>query len=111
MRINEARKNFIFTTRIDLPSEDGENDFIVLREPTLQEMQKFGDDEKKNIETLEKIFPGCLVEHSFINDDESPAKNEDVYNLLKDSSSLFTEIIDSWFKNLPFHSRLQKEQK
>jgi hypothetical protein len=111
MKITEARNRYLFTTRIELPHEEGEDiDFIVLREPTLEEMQKFaGDDSKKNIEMLEKLFPKCLVDHSFVNDDNTKTVNQEVYNLLKESSSLYAEIINAWFKSIPFHSRLTKQ--
>jgi hypothetical protein len=113
MKITEARKRYLFTTRIELPkdNEEEEADFIELREPTLEEIQAFGDDDKKNTEALKKLFPTCLVGHSFINEDGTKTANIDVYNFLKDSSSLYTEIIDTWFKSIPFQSRLKKPQK
>jgi hypothetical protein len=116
MKITEARKRYLFTTKIELPKdnpddENEESDFIILREPTLEEIQAFGDDDKKNTESLKKLFPTCLVGHSFVNDDETKTTNAEVYNFLKDSSSLYTEIIDTWFKSIPFQSRLRKPQK
>jgi hypothetical protein len=120
MNISEARKNYIFTTRIELPALsdeteiiDTENiDFIELREPTIEEMKLFSDkDETKNLELLKSLFPKCLVNHSFVNDDETKSTNQDVYNLLKDSASLYTDIIGLWFKSIPFQSRLKNKEK
>jgi hypothetical protein len=110
MKISEAKTKYIFTTKIELE----EGDYIVLREPSIQEMQMFsGDDkDKKNTEAVEKLFPICLVEHSFYEDDsKTKAGNDSVYEMLKDSASLFTEIVDIWFKSIPFQSRLKKPKK
>jgi hypothetical protein len=113
MKISEARHRYLFTTRIELPREEGEDDtdYVVLREPTLEETQLFSEDGKKNIDTLKSLFPKCLVEHSFVNDDLTPTKNEEVYNMLRESSSLYIEIINAWFKSIPFQSRLKKQPK
>jgi hypothetical protein len=118
MNITEARKNYIFTTRIEIPAllnetDDTENiDFVELREPTIEEMKLFSDNnETKNMEALKTLFPKCLVNHSFTNDDETKSTNQDVYNLLKDSASLYTNIIELWFKSIPFQSRLKSKEK
>jgi hypothetical protein len=111
MKISEARNKYLFTTKIELPHEEEEFDYVVLREPTLEEMQLFSDDGKKNMDTLKGLFPKCLVEHSFVNDDSTPAKNQEVYNVLKESSSLYSEIINAWFESIPFQSRLKKQPK
>jgi hypothetical protein len=111
MNITEARKNYIFTTRIEIPSlTGGENDFVELREPTIEEMRLFGDDEMKNLEALKTLFPKCLIDHSFTNDDGTKSTNQDVYNLLKDSASLYTDIVGVWFKSIPFQSRLRSKE-
>jgi hypothetical protein len=110
MKISEAKNKYLFTTRIELY----DNDYVVLREPSIREMQTFsGDDkDKKNTEAVEKLFPVCLVDHSFYEDDGvTKAGNDAVYGILKDSASLFTEIVDIWFKSIPFQSRLKKPVK
>lgn len=113
MEISKARERYLFKTRIELPVEnEGDDiDYVVLREPTIEEMQLFTDDGKKNIDMLKTLFPKCLVEHSFINDDSTPAKKEEVYAMLRESSSLYAEIINVWFDSIPFQSRLRKPQK
>jgi hypothetical protein len=118
MQISKARDKYLFTTKIyldqnkdGLPDESG--DYIVLREPTIQEMQLFKDDEKKNFETLEKLFPKCLIDHSFYDDEEETVKSDTkaVHDLIKESGSLFPEVIDIWFKSIPFSSRIRKREK
>lgn len=96
MDIKDAREKFIFTTRIDL--DDGE--YIVLREPTSYELSDFGDDGKKNVEILQKIFPKALIESSFT-DDDKPARAEKVSAFLLDSGTTFTKIINIWMDSLP----------
>jgi hypothetical protein len=108
MKLNDIQKNYVFYTEIDL----GEGEFLKLREPTtseLNDLNKANDDAR--IEELSKLFPICLVDHSFKNDDGEKSKNDAVYNGLKQSGSMFIEIITTWLDALPFNSRLKKEQK
>lgn len=74
-------------------------------------MAIFSDSEKKNFENLEKLFPKCIVDHSFTDDSENKVSGEEVYNVLKQSGSLFTEIINTWFNAVPFNSRIAKNKK
>ena len=107
MKISEAEKKYIFTTKIELDN----GDYIELREPNTQEISSFGDDGKKNLELLEKIFPSCVVDSSFTDDNDNKVDGKTLYNFLKKSSSLFTEILNIWIESIPFQSRLQKKQK
>jgi hypothetical protein len=118
MNISEARNKYLFTTKIELPheeeAEEEDIDYVVLREPTVDETRLFSKDEndtKKNLDTLKILFPKCLVEHSFVTGDLTPAKNEEVHTMLRESSSLYSELIDTWFKSIPFQSRLRKQPK
>jgi hypothetical protein len=110
MKITAARKKYLFTTKIEFPkeNEDDEVDFVVLREPTIEEMQLFSNDDNKNVETLKQLFPKCVVDHSFTNDDGTKTACKEVCELVRDSSSLYAEIVDTWFKSIPFQSRLKK---
>lgn len=107
MRISEAEKKYIFTTKIEL--EDG--DFIELREPNTQEISSFGNDDKKNFDLMEKIFPSCVIASSFTDDEDNEVDGKTLYQFLKKSSSLFTEILKIWIDSIPFQSRLRKRQK
>jgi hypothetical protein len=108
MNLNDIQKNYVFYTEIDL----GDGEFIKLREPNTNELNNLNKAAADNrIEELSKLFPICLVDHSFKNEDGTPAKNEEVYKEIKNSSSLFLEIITFWMENLPFNLRLKKEQK
>lgn len=91
------KSNFIFTTKIDLPG-DG---YIILREPTDDEIKNFTDDNKQNMEILRKIFPNCIVEHNF--DDVS---TKEVAEALKQSGSLMIDIITKWINDIPFQKRI-----
>lgn len=108
MTLSEAKEKYIFCTEIDL----GEDNFIKLREPTIGELDGLNKaSEEERIAELAKIFPSCLVDHSFYTDGEkAKASNKDVYNMLRDSGSLFMEIIGIWMKSLPFQSRLKSKE-
>lgn len=95
MKLN--KDNFIFTTKIDLP--DG--GYIVLREPTDDEIKNFSDDSKQNMEILRKIFPACIIEHNF---DDATAK--EVADAIKQSGSLMVDIITKWINDIPFQKRI-----
>ncbi|UTC78110.1 transposase [Treponema sp. OMZ 799] len=114
MELKDVNENYIFKTRIDLKNLDGEgDDYIVLRELNMQEMNGFdkrdGDESlNKNLKYLEGIFKDCLVDHSFTKEGE-PASKVEVYNELKKTSSLFMEILATWLGSLPLSTRLKKE--
>lgn len=104
MDINEARKHYIFTCKIELDDDD----YIVLREPTSFELKDFDEgDGKKNFDILQKLFPKALIEHNFM-DGEQPAKNEKVSAFLMDSGTRFIEIIETWMESLPFKQDKKK---
>jgi hypothetical protein len=113
MEISEARKKYLFTTRIELPGEAEETDidFIILREPSIEEIEFFNSDGQENFKVLRKLFPKCLVNHSFLDTDGAKAKNEEVYKMLLESSSLCMEIIENWFRSIPFQSRMKRQKK
>jgi len=100
MELTAAQEHYIFTTKIEL--DDG--DYVVLKEPTSFMLREFNEDGKQNIEILQKIFPKCLIEHSFT-DAGQPAKNEKVSALLLDSGTTFTKIINIWMNALPLDQK------
>jgi hypothetical protein len=110
MNISAARNKYLFTTEIKIPNEEEEQpEFIVLREPSIAEINNFPDDKRKMIAELSNLFPKCLIDHSYTNDDDTKSKNQEVYTMLCASGSLFTDIIKAWFDSIPFHSRLGKK--
>lgn len=100
-------KNYIFTTKIELDKEN----YIILREPTQKEIVGISDDENKALQTLEKIFPDCVTESTIENDDGTLASGTEIYNALKDSGSMMTEILTTWLQSIPFQHRLLNNQK
>ena len=106
MKLKDMQSSYVFCAEIDL----GNGDFVTLRELTVSEldgMTRVG--EKNRVEEMAKLFPACLVSHSFMNDDGMPASNEEVYQALRKSASLFVEIVTIWIESLPFDSRLKKK--
>ena len=108
MNLSDAKKKFVFTTRIELDN----NDFIELRELNQSEIKDIGnDDAVQNRESLAKLFPACVVDSSFTRDDGSKATGKEIYEVLKDSGSVMSEILTTWIKSIPFQSRLKKGTK
>jgi hypothetical protein len=106
MKLSEASEKFIFKVRIEL---EDEGEFVVLREPTTLEMKDFSDDGKKNSELLMKLFPNCIVEHSFTQDDNSISSNKDVANFLLKSGTLYSKIITQWLEALPLAKKNEEK--
>lgn len=100
MKLSEV--NYIFTTKIIL---DDQGNFIELREPNSLELKDFGEDGKANFELLKKLFPTCIVDHSFEDDSGKKAKHTDVAKVIEQSGSLYTEIIQEWLNSIPFGKR------
>ena len=107
MKLSELQNKFIFKTRIDL----GDGDYIVLREPNTAEFSELGEDEKKNMKVMEKIFPNCIVESSITKDDGSFATGKEICDVLKESGSMFTEVLGKWIQSVPFNNRLNPKEK
>jgi hypothetical protein len=108
MKLSDAKNKYLFSTEIDL----GDGEFIKLREPSVKDIDGLNRAEDQDrVLALGKLFPLCLVDHSFEQEDGRKSSNEEVYNMLKESSSLFMEIISTWMEAVPFRSRLQKERK
>ena len=107
MKLSELQNKFIFKTRIDLDDED----YIVLREPNTAEISEMSEDEKKNMKVMEKILPNCIVETSITKDDGSFATGKEICDILKESGSIFTEVLGIWIQSIPFNSRLNPKEK
>jgi hypothetical protein len=106
MKLDEIKANYIYYTEIDL----GGGDFVKLREPAMQELNELNS-KGRSAESLAGLFPSCLVDHSFIDEDGGKAAPGRVYEELKESGSLFTEILSVWLEKIPFQHRLRKEPK
>lgn len=107
MTLTEAKQKYVFTTKIEL--EDGQ--FIVMREPNLQEYQKFSaDDDQKNLEAIKTIFPKCIVESSFTDENGNSASGQQIYEFLSQSATTFTQIMTEWIESCPFQSQGKKNK-
>ncbi|MEM4260536.1 MAG: hypothetical protein QXG00_04830 [Candidatus Woesearchaeota archaeon] len=103
MEIKDFEEKFIYKIKIKID----ENDYILLREPTVLEMKDFSaTDEEKNINILRDLFPKCIIDHTFTKNGEK-LNIDELIKVLKQSGLLYNEIIGSWFSQIPFQKRLQ----
>jgi hypothetical protein len=107
MKLDEAKAKYVFYTEIDL----GDGDFIKLKEPSIGDLDSLNKvDDNNKINELAKLFPSCLVDHSFYTAEDVKASNKDVYAMLRESGSLFMNIISTWMGKIPFRSRLANKE-
>ena len=122
MIVSENTQNeFVFTTRIEFSSSQGD-EYIIMREFNTQELAQItaagryksnGEIENTSafMEQAEKIFPQCVVESSFAKENGSKLSGRELYDVIKKSSSLFTEILHVWLSsnNNEKTSRVKKD--
>jgi hypothetical protein len=131
MKISEAKNRFLFKTRIPLYEEyedyekllrdikdnpemkiDIGDDWVDIREPNIKELQEIQKtDEGELFNTMYKLIEQFIIASSIENDDGTPAKIKDVANIIRESSSMFSGILNIWTQTLPFNSRQEKQQK
>jgi hypothetical protein len=107
MKLSEAKDRYVFKTTVKIDG-DGK-DFITLRDPTVEEMTGFtATVEEGRMDAVEKLFPACIVDHTFTGEDGKKASAEEVHAFLKESSTLYTDLVDRWFSALPFRNKPKK---
>lgn len=108
MKLSEIRKNYVIETRIDID----DSNYVILREPTQDEVVSMNiEDGSAIMQKMTELFPKCLIESSFKTEAGEPASGNELYNELKQTGSLFLEILNTWIESIPFQSRLQKKEK
>jgi len=98
MKASDFEKEYIIKTRLDFAGTDA---YIVLREPTEDELLEFSQfdkaDAKLTRHILNNLVPACLVEHNFENDDGKPLNKADVVKLISKSGKKMQSTIKTWF--------------
>lgn len=106
MNIEDAKKIFVFSTKIEL-NVNGSEEFVELREMNSSEMHQIMVAAKmdKNmdftdivsmLEQAEKILPQCVVDSSFTASDGRPATGKEVYELLKLNAQTMNHVLTQW---------------
>lgn len=92
--------NFVFSTKVKV----GNDDYVVLREPTTAEFQKagFNEDSSNNLVCLAKLFPLCVVDSSYVKEDGSKLTGKELYDLFEPSAHTMTNVLMDWFGKIPF---------
>lgn len=115
MNINDAKKEYIEKTKFDIGEISGienlKGQYIVLREPTEDELVDAPKDDEKKITNylLNNVLPACLIEHSFEDDEQKPANKKAVIELLKTSSKKTTIILRDWMDKHFFQEKAGEE--
>lgn len=107
MKLSDFGKKCVFTTKVELDDDN----YIIMREPSKDEVLTLSDDPDKQIETFGKLLPSCIIDSTFENDDGTKANGEQICAILSCSGSLYTDVVKTWLESLPFQSRLKKKEK
>lgn len=96
MLLSDFKKEYIQETKIELD----DSNYVVLREPTTLEFKEIGEDTKANIEVLVKLFPTCLIDHTFEKEEGKKANNKEVADAIISSGVQFLDIVQIWLESL-----------
>lgn len=106
--------NFVFKTTIklsDVTSDEAlKNETITLREPTAVEFSKFSDNASDNIAVLRKLFPSCVVNSTFEDENGNTDNGDEIFKLLDKSASTMTKILNLWINSCPFSLVSEKKE-
>ena len=107
MRISEAQEG-MFSVKIEIGQYFGvkpNEAWIKMRETNEKESFAFTQNSEENVKLLRKIWPDCIIDHNFVDDDDDPASLEKVINLLKKSGDCITYICERWMQENPMVKR------
>lgn len=113
MKLSEFTKNYVITSTINI-SDDGK-EFIKFREPNQNELFRFQSvdekDSKASANAIKELFLHCVIDSSFTNEDGDKPTNEELFQVLQESGSLYSAVVQGWFETIPFQSRLKNSKK
>lgn len=120
MIITKGKNDFVFKTRIDFEI-DGNEEFVVLREMTTAEKSQVMAAGKLDAEgnptdvvgmlvQSEKYFAGCVIESSAVDEEGNAVKGSALYDYLKQSSSVFHEILSTWIQSKRIDLSIKKPE-
>jgi hypothetical protein len=106
MRIEQARDEWLFTTRVFVGEFFGgakEDEWITMREASAKELASIAlNDAAKGAEAFSALLPALVVESSFTAADSGPAPAKEVADLVISKGTLFTYVLTEWQAALPF---------
>lgn len=100
IKLSDASKRFLFKTRIQIDKDS----WVELREPSLIEFKKFGEDAQGNIEAARRLFPLCIVDSNFEDDDGNKATGAQIWAAIEPSASTASRVINEWLTAIPFRT-------
>lgn len=113
MNISEAKKKICFTVTIDLGefNEEMRGEYVTLKEPDYTAVRTFSKDEDKIMKQMDEIFPSCLVDSSFTDDNGKKAEARVVADVLRSAGSLMIKVLEVWINSCPFGSAKKSDTK
>lgn len=120
MIITKDKTNFVFKTRIDF-TVDGQDEFVELRELTTAEQNAVFTAGKINADgefedligmltQAEKFFAKCVTDHSGVNENGEKCSSVELYDTLKQSSSVFQQILNTWISSKRLDLSVKKSE-
>lgn len=86
--------------------------WIVLKEPTTSDMNKFGDNTDQNLKLFMDLLPKCIIAHGgFTEEDGTEPKPEEIGKFLASRANIFYDLIEVWQNDLPFVQRRKQRLK
>lgn len=107
MKLSQASKSFVFKTKIQIDADS----WVELREPTLIEFKKFGENAQTNIDIARKLFPICIVNSNFEDDDGNKVSGQQIWEVIEPSASTASRVINEWLSSIPFRTLEDGETK
>lgn len=107
MTLGQFEQSYLLKTKIELD----EQNYIMIREPSQQELKDLTGKPDEDVKVFDKIMLDCIVDHTITDDSGEKISLEQIRETLKKSGALYKEILTAWIESIPFRARLSKKAK
>jgi hypothetical protein len=118
MPVLKDKQAGIFKIKVNVGEYFGFQDdelYVELREPTTEEATTLtdgtdpGNPSSGQLKRMFSIAPKCIINHNFLNEDQSQMTNKEVWDLIKVRSGCAMDIVSAWGNNIPLANMSQKQ--
>jgi len=117
MPVLKDKQAGIFKIKVNVGEFFGMEDdelYIELREPTTDETISLSDNSNPENPSINQgkvfdIIPNCIIDHNFLNADESKMSKKEVWDLIKQRSGCAMNVVEAWSNNIPLSKRKQTQ--